>query len=503
LGAIAILAVAMLRLDALLRERAGILEQRQAQATTLAQFAASFSARLYDQSARVASDVEAQLRARDLSDAELHAYLRMRASDTTVDDYIVVLDRSGRVRATSESDSPPPLDYGGSGFAQSWSRQEQDVVPVMRSRLTGAVIYSLSQRLQDASGAFSGVVGVNVRPEGIRPTAARRPQDPLLSVWAQDGRFIAASFVDFQPNGAAIAPPKPPGIGIPGSENRKAETALAASTPIQGWPLVAVASFDKRGVLSEWRRRVYETLAIILLVSAGIFGLVWLGLRTATREAEARRALEETNAVAAEALRQRDLLLKEIHHRVKNSLLVTSGLIYLQERRFNDPEVREAFESTRRRLNSIGLVHEALYSGASVEQVDLADYLPRLLHDLTDAYGAAARGIEIATELEPIPLPAEKATPVGLIVTEVVTNAFKHAFKDGGSGKITVKVRRDEQGDVAVEIRDDGQGFPAATEPSREGLGSRMIAALTEQLRGRAEQANDGGAVFRLAFPAA
>jgi two-component sensor histidine kinase len=374
------------------------------------------------------------------------------------------------------------------------------IVPVLRSRLTGSVIYSLGVRLDDRNGAFAGVVGVNVRPEGIKPTAERGPDAPLLSVWGQDGRFIAASFVDFDPTGRVVRPPTPPGLGIPGSPPRR-DGGIEASALVPGWPLVAVASYDVDGVLAGWRREVLENLALAGLVVLGVGALVWFGVRTADREEVAKRAALSAKATADAALKARDLLLKEVHHRVKNSLMMTSSLIYLQEREFADPEVRAAFEQTRRRLNSIGLVHEALYSGSSLEEVDLAGYLQRLLDEIAEGHGAAERGIRIVTEIEPLSLAPNQVTPVGLIVAEVITNAFKHAFGVNGSGVIKVTARLLNFNDIEIEVRDDGKGYAPPEGEGAKGLGTRLIAALSDQLGGVLSLSNAGGAAFRITFP--
>ena len=501
LGVLATLAIIAFRGESLLIERAQLLRQRQVQAGTLAQFAATYSARLYDQSSAVAKAVAEHLRSEPLSNEALRDYLVSKAADTTADDYIVVLDAEGRVRATSEDLQTSTVRFGSKSFAAQWRESKQEVVPVLRSRLTGAVIYSLSQRLEDRNGSFIGVVGVNVRPEGIQPTAKRKPGDPLLSLWDHRGRFIAASFVDFDETGHAFAPAKPAQLGVSGSSRQGDPESLSASLPVQGWPLVAVASYRKQGVLAAWRRDAFEAGGIVLLTVLVIGTLVWLGVRTADRETATRSALETSNRVTEAALKDRDLLMKEVHHRVKNSLVMTSSLLYLQERRFEDPAVREAFASTRRRLSSIGLVHEALYSGSSLELVDLLQYLPRLLDELGEAYGAEARGVTISTEVEAIRLSAEQTTPVGLIVAEVVTNAFKHAFAGNGAGALFVRVHRCEPAEILVEVRDDGSGYPNPSASERSGLGTRLIAALTEQLRGTVSKSNDGGAVFRLSFP--
>lgn len=503
LGLLAALVIVVLRAQSLAAERQQILQQREAQAATLAQFAATYSARLYDQSGRVAREVAAFLRDSNPSDAELQRYLAMRAADTSANDYIVVLDAAGRVRATSEQALArgTSVSFGAEPGA-AWRTGEQEVLPVMRSRLTGAVIYSLSQRLEDSAGRFLGVVGVNVRPDGIRPTAARKPEDPLLTVWSQDGRFVAASFVDFTPAGAAIPPARPKALALSGAAPGAGGGSLGAAAPVQGWPLVAVASYDEAGVLKDWRRSVYEAIAFLVFAVAGIGVLTVLGVRAADREALARKELVDANAVAADALKHRDLLIREVDHRVKNSLMMTASLLYLQERRFSDPEVREAFGSTRRRLNSIGLVHEALYRGSSLEEIDLAHYLERLLDELGKALGAEARGVAISLDVEPLLLAPHQTTPVGLIVAEVVTNAFKHAFGANGSGTIEVKARLANLDDIQIEIRDDGVGFAGLTDRrAAEGLGTRLIDALAQQLGGAISVGNEGGAAFRLTFP--
>lgn len=501
LGVVAAAAIIGLRVQSLILERDQVLQQRQAQAATLAQLAATYSARLYDQSSRVAREVAAQVRAAEPDDGALQAYLAARAGDTSADDYIVVLDAAGRIRATSEGPKPTAAAGYGPRLGADWQATDQEVAPVRRSRLTGSVIYPLAQRLEGRDGRFLGVVGVNVRPAGIRDVASRKPDDPLLTVWDQDGRFIAASFIDFDSQGQPVVPAKPHGLAVPGSSRVHDGSTISASAPVQGWPLIAVASYDTAGVLTEWRKHVGETAVFLVLTVVGLMALVWLGLRTADREARARRGLVEANAVAAEALRRRDLLMREVDHRVKNSLMMTASLLRLQERRFTDPEVREAFESTRLRLNSIGLVHEALYSGSSLEEVELGGYLRGLVDELGRALGAEARGVVIDVEAEPLRLAAQQITPVGLIVAEVVTNAFKHAFGRDGSGTIFVRARHSNLDEMEIEIRDDGSGYATLAPEGPGGLGSRLIDALSEQLNGTLSLANEGGAAFRLTFP--
>jgi two-component sensor histidine kinase len=307
--------------------------------------------------------------------------------------------------------------------------------------------------------------------------------------------------VDFDANGVAIEPKKPPGSGIPGAPSRVGHNDIAATASVPSWPLIAAASFDRQGVLASWRRDLYETFVLIGLALIGIGGLVWFGVRTANREDEAKRAYQKANEIANAALLSRDLLMKEVHHRVKNSLLMTASLIYLQEKRFEDPHMREAFESTRQRLTSIGLVHEALYSGSSLEAVAIGAYLRRLLDDIGQALGADDRGVVLYLEAEALLLPAHQVTPVGLIVAEVVTNAFKHAFGPNGAGTINVRVGLSNTNEVKVEVSDNGRGYVGSASDSSSGLGTRLIRSLTSQLGGVTSMTNESGATFRLCFP--
>lgn len=501
LGLLAAALIVGFRAQSLLTDRARLIEQREAQATTLSQFTATYAQGLYDSSARLAAEVSDHVRDNAPSPQALAAYLAGRTADTSADDYIVVLDRNGRVVAASERGITPGADFGGTQFQARIDGPESQVERVMRSSLTGAVIYPFSQKLFDRGGAFSGFVGVNVRPQGIRATAQREPGDATLTLWRKEGGFIAASFIDFDASGTPIAPLPPGGVGLPGASLSEDKGTIVAATPVSGWPLVAVAAYDLKGVLAPWRREVLETLGLLVLVLLGIGVLVWFGVRTADREQRAKRELEETGKIAEAALKDRDLLMKEVHHRMKNSLLMTSSLLHLQSREFTDPTVRAAFEQTRQRLNSIGLVHEALYSGSSLEEVELVDYAARLVEEISRACAAPERGIEVKTELEPLILAPSQVTPLGLILTEVLTNAFKHAFPAGAKGSILIQVRSANVSEIALTVRDDGPGYRVPSLDHGGGLGSRLILSLADQLGGAVSIANDEGAAFQLIFP--
>lgn len=497
MGLLTAIAVIAFRAQALVSERTQILAQRQSELTSGTQSLATSVGRLYDSSGRLARSVSAYLSTADPAPADLEAYLAKQAQDTINDDYIVVLDKRGRVRATSEGPADKGVDFGGPNYLSYFGASELRISPATRSRLNGAVVYPLIQRILDPSGAFKGAVGVNFRPQNIRTPDQRKPTEAEISIWTTDGRFIASSFMAFDENGRVIAPPPPP--GVPGGAEASAGT-LDAQTSVEGWPLIVHASYDRAGVLGPWRKSLRDNLYMVSGMLLVLVLLVWLGMHTAGREQRAREALQAANETVNAALRDRELLIQEIHHRVKNSLVMTAALLKLQARQFKADEVKDAFESTAQRLSSIGRVHEALYTGPSFSTVDLALYLPTLLEEIGHAHGADAKDLALSCEIASVQLPPEKATPVGLIISEVVTNAFKHAFDGSAPGEITVRGGPCENDEVELIVRDNGKGYGKSTAKG-SGLGSRLIKSLAEQLGGRFSYMKSSGTEFRLVFP--
>lgn len=213
-----------------------------------------------------------------------------------------------------------------------------------------------------------------------------------------------------------------------------------------------------------------------------------------------RRRVQDANERLAVALAEKEVLFKEIHHRIKNNLQVTSSLLQMQALQFDDHRVRAAFQDTQSRLQSVGLIHDILYSTESVTRVDLGAYLARLTKALAASYGAEERGITVRLDLKPATVDMQRAVPVALAVTEVLTNAFKHAFPPGRAGEVCVGVE-EVGGEYHIVVKDTGNGMP---EPQArgKGLGQTLIRTLVTQVGGRFTFSNEGGTVFRMAMPA-
>ena len=182
----------------------------------------------------------------------------------------------------------------------------------------------------------------------------------------------------------------------------------------------------------------------------------------------------ETEQAQHELLREKDLLMQEVHHRVKNSLQLVRTLLQLQARTVNQ-EIKVELEKAARRIMTIGAVHRRLYNGASVTQTDAASYLGDLFGDMQAMLTDPAAERPIVVQAEPLSLPADQITPLGLIASELVTNALKH-----GAGRILVNLAVVPQG-LQLRVEDEGTGFPPEFDPRRsDGLGMRLVVALAK-----------------------
>lgn len=212
---------------------------------------------------------------------------------------------------------------------------------------------------------------------------------------------------------------------------------------------------------------------------------------------------EEADRLLRASLAEKELLLREIHHRVKNNLQIVTSLLHLQARRTDDPAALAIFADARNRLRSMILVHEQLYSSQNLSRVDFAGYIHSLVGQLANNTPAPARPVPFTIEAAPLPLPIHLALPCGLILTELVLNVLKYAFPTGKTGHALVRLER--EGDHAcLTVRDDGAGLPPGFDPAQTAtFGWQLIRNLVEQLDGSCTIGpNPGpGTCVRVRFP--
>jgi PAS domain S-box-containing protein len=207
-----------------------------------------------------------------------------------------------------------------------------------------------------------------------------------------------------------------------------------------------------------------------------------IGFGKIMRDRTAQRQLE---AQLRGSLQDKEVLLKEVYHRVKNNLQVVVSLLDLQADALEDPQARAVFDDCQRRIQAMALVHEALYQSSSLALVHIGDYARRLAGDLLRAQSVQPEHIRLTLEADDVWLSAEKAMPCGLILNELLTNCAKHAFPAGRAGEIRLIVQADAEAQVALSVCDNGVGFPEGLDfRNTASLGMQLACLLTEQLGG-------------------
>lgn len=194
---------------------------------------------------------------------------------------------------------------------------------------------------------------------------------------------------------------------------------------------------------------------------------------------------ERADEAVRASLRDKEALLKETHHRVKNNLALIASLMRLEAGRSLEAETKTVLKGMQARISSVALLNQALYQSGSYKTVQLADYLRQVATQVFRAQAPDSGAVRLALDLEPVEVETAQAIPCGLIVNELITNSLKHGFADGGGGDISVSLRRAPDGPVRIRVADSGLGLPQdfATERTTS-LGLQLVGDLTKQLRG-------------------
>ncbi len=202
-----------------------------------------------------------------------------------------------------------------------------------------------------------------------------------------------------------------------------------------------------------------------------------------------------------ESLEEKSVLLREIHHRVKNNLAVVSSLLSLQSRHAKDEHHREMFVDSRDRIRSIALAHEKLYQSESMAKISSRDYLQSLVSHLFASVGQLGSHIRLRQEIAEVELDLETAVTLGFVVNELVTNCLKHAFPDGRTGCVTVALERLGESFLELRVADDGIGLPESINlEGSPSLGLNLLSIFSRQIKGHLEVHRNGGTDIRVRF---
>lgn len=250
-----------------------------------------------------------------------------------------------------------------------------------------------------------------------------------------------------------------------------------------------------------WQKRWFQLLMIAVFTV-----LLFLIFKWRTRQLEAtKQALERTVENRTQQLKvlleQKELMMKEIHHRVKNNLQVISSLLRLQQERSSDETTQRALQESQNRVLSIAFLHQNLYQHDDLKGVFMKDFIPEMCSHIQDVYVSDTSHIKVDFLIDNILLHIDKAVPLGLIINELLTNSFKYAFQHQPEGLISIQFEEKGDGKYCFRYRDNGPGLPDGTDWKRsKSLGLKLIHQLSRQLGGMIEYQYDDGTVFYLEF---
>lgn len=202
------------------------------------------------------------------------------------------------------------------------------------------------------------------------------------------------------------------------------------------------------------------------------------------------------------ALREKDVMLREIHHRVKNNLQIIDSLLNLQAARIADSNVQDMLRESQNRIRSMALIHQTLYQSNDFAEIDFRLFLESLVHALASSHGVDPEQIHMTVEADPVTLPLDSAIPCGLAVNELITNALKHAFPARRPGKVITRLTKEASGNVMVSVTDDGIGMPGNIDiATTQTLGLQLVMLLADQLGGSVVMDTTKNTRFQLSFP--
>ena len=248
---------------------------------------------------------------------------------------------------------------------------------------------------------------------------------------------------------------------------------------------------DKEAKIAQQRKT--QTLYIVL---AGMLAIILFGMFFTLRNIrKKRKALATLNAELDAKNKQNELLLKEIHHRVKNNLEMVKSLIALQSAKLEDGASKEAMLASQNRVQSMGIIHQKLYQGENLGSIEMKDYFMNLSEGVLDTFNAEEK-VKIECAMDNLNLDVDTAVPIGLIVNELLTNALKYAFPEGEKGKINISLKQENER-LFLKVSDNGIGKTEGSKPKGTGFGTQLIQLLTQQLNGTiTEEHINGTTVF-------
>lgn len=265
-------------------------------------------------------------------------------------------------------------------------------------------------------------------------------------------------------------------------------------------PIVYVTgSMDARLAVEALKRGADDY--VIKDLSGEFYDLLIAALEQALERARLKRMRAESDRAVREARDRAEALLSEVNHRVANSLSLVGSMVRMQSSMIEDPAARHALQETQNRIAAVAGVHRHLYTSSQVNMVEIADYLGHLVQELAAAMRGVHAGVWVETDFGPGSIKTDRAVALGVMVSELVTNAFKYAYPADAGGPVRVASIRTPDGMVRVTVEDDGVGWSGEGVAKGTGLGTKILKAMSRTLNAQVEyQAAEGGTRVAIVF---
>ncbi|MFY0482931.1 tetratricopeptide repeat protein [Flavobacterium sp. PLA-1-15] len=269
--------------------------------------------------------------------------------------------------------------------------------------------------------------------------------------------------------------------------------------------LVQREKLHKLNQETEEQRNMKNIVMVVLfcvaVLTLGIFFNLKKNQKQKATIAEQKKTVEKQNEVIQQSLTEKETLLREIHHRVKNNLQIISSLLNIQSQHIVDENVLSSIQEGQSRVQAMSLIHQNLYQSEHLSNVDIENYLRELVVYLSEMFVGDDKSIQVDVDASNIQFDIDTAIPLGLIVNELVSNAYKYAFNKRDSGKIKIKIKALSDVEYELDVNDDGNGLPADFDPKKsKSLGLKLVSILSRQLRGTMSFNSDRGTSFVVKF---
>ncbi len=492
--------------------------------------------------------------------AEASCAARMKDLADAFDEYrnFAVVDENGAVTCSSI-----PIAAGFSVADRPWFQQaratnDQVVSQLVISKLQKQPVVVVAMPLAAKGDPFRGVVSVGINALWLAGIAGSSdlPAQSVAFLVDREGRAITRSGQLVDAAAAPGAAPDPELAALPGLTSLHEALAGNATqifgtgsdgvariysfTRIARSELFVVLALPRSGPIG-WARRefLHQMFAALALLLCGLIGvavggdlLIARNIRALSATAlalqrgdyaarpaiagasrEVRQLADALVGMAEQVQRheqdmkrsvqQKEAMLKEIHHRVKNNLQVVTSLMSIQANRLSDEASKRALAELQRRVRALGLLHRHLYEGDDLRYLDFGQFTVELCQMVRDSSGPAARGVDIKVDIPPIPITADRAVPLGLLITEALGNALKHGFANGRAGIITINLSATAEGLATVTITDNGIGPPpdeGAQDRHDPGTGMLLMHAFAQQLGSTLSVEGPPGTTIRFNF---